>query len=76
MVKKKERVFSVELNKREDLKNIALANGENDNVVIEGTIGELLEARFEEEVILQILGSKGVLRFDLCEDEIKEEDLE
>lgn len=74
MTKEKERVFSIELNKREDLKNITIVNGGNDNVVIEGTIGELVKARFEEGVILQIVGSKGVLRIDLCEDEIKEEE--
>ncbi len=73
MTKEEERVFSIELNNREDLKNITIVNGRNDNVVIEGIIGELVKARFEEGVILQIVGSKGVLRIDLCDDEIKEE---
>ena len=76
MMNKKQRVFSIELNKREDIKNITLANGGNDNVVIEGTIGVLVEARFEEGVLLQVVGTEGVLRVDLCEDDIKEENSE
>ncbi|MCW4012579.1 MAG: hypothetical protein NWF07_06245 [Candidatus Bathyarchaeota archaeon] len=76
MTYEKERVFSIELRSKKDLKNITLANGGSDNVVIEGTIGELVEARFEEGVILQVVGSEGVLRVDLYEDEIKEADEE
>lgn len=74
MTKQKERVFSIELKSKKELKNITLANGGSDNVVIEGSIGELVEARFEEGVILQVVGSEGVLRIDLCEDEIKEDE--
>ncbi len=74
MMKDKNRVFSVELNSRKDLKNITLENGGNDKVTIEGTIGKLLAARFEEEVILEIVGTDGVIRIDLCDDEIKGEE--
>ena len=74
MMKDKNRVFSVELNSRKDLKNITLENGGNDKVTIEGTIGRLVAARFEEEVILEVLGTEGVIRIDLGKDEIKEEE--
>ena len=74
MGKKKNRVFSIELNSRKSLKNIILSNGSDERVTLEGTLGELVEARFEEGVLLQVVGSEGVLRIDLCEGEIKEVD--
>lgn len=74
MMKDKNRVFSVELDSKKDLKNITLENRRNDKVTIEGTIGKLVAARFEEEVILEIVGSDGVIRIDLCNDEIREEE--
>ncbi len=38
----KERVFSVELNSKRNLKNVTLTNGSSDTVLVEGTIGELV----------------------------------
>jgi len=67
----KERFFSVELKSKNDLKNITLVNGSNDSVLVEGTIGELVQATFAEGVVLEVLGKNGVLRLDLGEDEIK-----
>ena len=70
MENKKERVFSVELNSKRNLKNMTLTNGASDNVLLEGNIGELLQARFAEGVILEVVGKNGVLRVDLAESEI------
>lgn len=67
----KERVFSVELKSKRHLKNITLANGSSDSVLIEGTIGELVQVTFAEGIILEVIGKKGVLRIDLGEGEIK-----
>ena len=67
----KERFFSVELKSKVNLKNITLTNGGHENVLVEGTIGELLRAEFAEGVILEVVGDKGVLRINLCQDEIK-----
>ena len=67
----KERVFSVELKSKNNLKNVTLANGSSDSVLIEGTIGELLQASFAEGVVLEVVGKNGVLRLDLGVDEIK-----
>ena len=67
----KERVFSVELNSKKNLKNITLTNGSVETVLVEGTIGELLHASFKEGVILEVRGKNGVLRVDLGEDEIQ-----
>ena len=67
----KERVFSVELKSKRNLKNVTLTNGSSDSVLVEGTIGELVQATFAEGVILEVVGRDGVLRVDLGEDEIK-----
>jgi len=69
--KDKERVFSVELKSKRNLKNVTLTNGSSDSVLVEGTIGELVQATFEEGIILEVVGKKGILRIDLGEDEIK-----
>jgi hypothetical protein len=69
--KNKERVFSVELKSKRNLKNVTLTNGSNDSVLVEGTIGELVQATFAEDIILEVVGKKGILRIDLREDEIK-----
>ncbi|MGZ5539682.1 MAG: hypothetical protein ACXW02_05290 [Halobacteriota archaeon] len=67
----KMRFFSVELKSKSDLKNVTLTNGSSDNVLLEGTIGELLQAKFAEGIILEIVGKDGVLRVDLGEEEIQ-----
>ncbi len=61
----KERVFSIELSSRSHFKNVTLANGSSDNVLVEGTLGELVGASFVEDVILEIIGKKGILRINL-----------
>ncbi len=66
-----ERGFSIELNSKRNLKNVTLANGSSDSVLVEGTIGELVQATFAEGIILEVIGEKGVLRIDLGEDEIQ-----
>ena len=67
----KERVFSVELKSKRHLKNVTLTNGSRDSVLVEGSIGELVQATFTEGIILEVVGKNGVLRVDLGEDEIK-----
>jgi len=69
--KNKERVFSVELKSKRNLKNVTLTNGSSDSVLVEGTIGELVQATFVEDIILEVIGKNGILRIDLREDEIK-----
>jgi hypothetical protein len=67
----KERVFSVELKSKRNLKNVTLINGSSDSVLVEGTIGELVQATFAKGIIFEVVGKKGVLRIDLGEGEIK-----
>lgn len=67
----KERFFSVELKSKVNLKSVVLANGRNENVLVEGNIGQLQQAIFADGVVLEVIGDKGVLRINLTPDEIK-----
>jgi hypothetical protein len=67
----KERFFSVELTSKNHLKNVTLTNGSYDNVLVEGTIGELVAATFSEDEILEVMGKKGVLRINLAQTDIQ-----
>ena len=67
----KERFFTVELKSKVNLKNITLTNGSHENVLVEGTIGELQHAEFAEDVILEVVGDKGVLRINLSQEDIR-----
>lgn len=67
----KERVFSVELKSKRHLKTATFADGTRDNVLLEGNLGELVQARFADGVVLEIVCKNGLLRVDLEEDEIK-----
>jgi hypothetical protein len=67
-----ERFFSVELKSKAHLKNVTLTNGTADNALIEGTLGELVEATIAEDVVLEVVGTKGTLRINLARNEIME----
>ncbi|HEX7483260.1 MAG TPA: hypothetical protein VF350_07320 [Candidatus Bathyarchaeia archaeon] len=67
----KERFFSIELTSKNHLKNVTLTNGSYDNVLIEGTIGELIASTFAEDEILEVTGKKGVLRINLAQTDIQ-----
>ena len=69
----KERSFSIELKSKANLKNVTITNGAHDSVLIEGTIGELLQATFAEGIILEIVGKRGTLRINLKEKELRKE---
>ena len=69
-----ERFFSVELKSKVNLKNITLTNGGQENVLVEGSIGELQRAEFSEGIILEVVGDKGVLRINLSQDDIKQKE--
>lgn len=67
----KERSFSVELKPKVNLRHLAFNNDSGENALIEGSIGEFEHAEFVEDMVLEILGRKGVLRIDISENEIK-----
>jgi hypothetical protein len=67
------RFFSIELNSKNQIKNMSITNdNQKESTLIEGTIGNLVEASFTEGIILEVTGTKGVLRLDLKEQEIKQ----
>jgi hypothetical protein len=69
---KTERFFSIELNSKNQIKNMSMTNhGQKECTLIEGTIGNLIKATFTEGVILEVTGTKGILRLDLQAKEIK-----
>jgi hypothetical protein len=70
-VEETERFFSVELKSKADLKTVTLANGSQDSVLVEGTIGELVQAMFVEDELLEIVGTKGTLRINLKPKELE-----
>jgi hypothetical protein len=67
----KGRAFTVELTSKSYLKNINLTNDSRGRVLLEGNIGELVQAGFEEGVLLEVVGKEGVIRVDLKDGEIK-----
>jgi len=69
----KERFFSIELKSTAHLRNVTLVNSSHENVLVEGTIGELVQATFAEGMILEIVGKKGTLRINLREKELRSE---
>lgn len=76
-MEEKERFFSVELKSKANLKNVTLTNGgAYENVLIEGTIGQLNHATFVDGVVLEVICDKGVLRINLTPDEIKQKNQE
>jgi len=64
-----EHMFSIELKSKEYLKSMALQNINGDNVLIEGFLGKLETIEFTEGILLEINGSKGILRMDLSKKE-------
>lgn len=67
----RERDFSIELKSKNCFKNFLLANGSLENVLVEGTVGKLQRVDFVEGILLEIIGTKGVLRIDLTREEIQ-----
>lgn len=68
---KKGRVFTVELKSKAALRNASFANGLQEGVLIEGTLGTLTGAGFLDGVVLEVVGTEGVLRLDLRSEEIR-----
>jgi len=68
----KARSFTVELRSRSALKNASLNAERNESVLLEGTLGALKAASFLDGVVLEIVGTEGILRVDLLLEEILE----
>ena len=58
-----ERMFTIELRSKADVRNASL--DDEKGILIEGSIGPLVRARFLDDLVLEVVGSKGELRMDL-----------
>jgi hypothetical protein len=65
-----ERDFSIELASNKYLTRFSTSSNSS-GVLIEGTLGKLQHALFVEPEILEVQGSRGVLRLNLTFDEVK-----
>ena len=57
-------MFTIELRSKSDVKSVTLDSDER--VLVEGSIGSLKRAQFLEDLVLEVVGSNGVLRVDLA----------
>ena len=57
--------FSATLDSKEQIKNISLTEDLYQKVFIEADLGKLKQVKFTEGLLLEIVGSKGVLRIDM-----------
>ena len=62
--------FSIELASSEQLRGVSIPR-KCQRVLLEGTLGELVQISLVESVMLEIQCSQGTLRMDLTEDEYR-----
>ncbi len=61
--------FSVEMGSKMDVSHVSLTDDLADGVLIKGSLGALRCVALLEGVVLEVRGSKGVLRLDIdCEE--------
>ena len=68
--KAEKHTFSIELKSKEYLKLVAMPNGARDNVLLEGSLGELEVIDLVEGAMLEIQGTNGTFKMDLKEEEL------
>lgn len=61
--------FSVEFKSKDCVERIALPEENGSNVLIEGFMGKFQDLRFTDGLFLEIQGSNGILRLDMCKEE-------
>lgn len=66
-----EHIFSIELKSKKNVRHISVSNETQDHVLFEGSLGEIKEVAMVEGAMLEISGTKGVLRIDLSKDELQ-----
>lgn len=71
MRKEGNHAFSIELKSKEFLRNVMISNRTGETVLVEGFLGKLEELSLIESAMLELRGSKGILRIDIKEDELK-----
>ena len=66
-----EHAFSVEINLKKHVRHLSMSDESHERVLLEGCLGELEELSMTEGAVLEVRGSKGALRIDLSEDELR-----
>ncbi len=59
------------LDSKKQVKNITLTDDINQKVFFEADIGQLEQVKFTEGLLLEIIGTNGVLRIDLPEETMR-----
>lgn len=63
--------FCIELNSRDLVKRVMFPDGSGDRLTIEGYLGELTNIELVESIMLEVKGTKGVLRMDITQEELE-----
>jgi hypothetical protein len=63
--------FSVELKSKDYVKHLAVSNESHDRVLVEGTLGALVDVAMIEGAALEITGVNGIIRIDISEAELR-----
>jgi len=67
---KKKGFFSIEMASKKDLVNVSISDKSYERVLIEGFLGKFTEIEMIENALIQFKGANGVLRVDICKDEL------
>ncbi len=62
--------FSIEMHSKEFVKSITVSNESQEQVLFEGFLGELLCLKYIEGMVLTVIGTNGIIRIDLSEEEL------
>ena len=54
--------FSVEMKSKQYINNVSISNESQDKVLFEGNLGKLQDMSLEEDHVLELIGTYGVLR--------------
>lgn len=57
--------FSATLDSKEQVKNISLTEDLYQKVFFEADLGKLKQVKFTDDLLLEVVGTKGVLRIDM-----------
>jgi hypothetical protein len=66
MDKKSNLSFSLELNSREYIKRVSLPSGKGGGLMIEGSLGKLINVGLVEDIMLEIHGVDGIIRIEIA----------
>jgi len=69
--KRMEHTLSIEIKSKKHVRHISMSDVSHEHVLFEGCLGELEELSMTEGAVLEVRGSKGALRIDLSEDELR-----